>query len=141
MHIFLAGLDGEFEQICGEIFRKDPIPELEACCDLVFHESVQLTTMIGELEKYEASSMVTRNRSNQNRSSQSQPKNTDGADKSTYKCTHCNQTGHTKSHYFELLGYPDWWDHIRDSRKKNSKRTLSVVVLETKKMNGVAGHI
>ena len=26
VHIFLAGLDGEFEQICGEILRKDPIP-------------------------------------------------------------------------------------------------------------------
>ncbi|KAJ8647938.1 hypothetical protein MRB53_000961 [Persea americana] len=29
VHIFLAGLDGEFEQVRGEILRKDPIPELE----------------------------------------------------------------------------------------------------------------
>ena len=31
VHIFLAGLDGEFEQIHGEILRKDNISELEAC--------------------------------------------------------------------------------------------------------------
>ena len=71
VHIFLVGLDGEFEQIRGEILRKDPIPELEACYALVRHESVRLAMMNGEPEKSEASAMVTRNRSNQNRSSQS----------------------------------------------------------------------
>ena len=29
VHIFLTRLDGDFEQICGEILRKEPIPELE----------------------------------------------------------------------------------------------------------------
>ena len=85
--------------------------------------------------------MVTWNWSNQNRSSKSQPKNTDGADKSTYKCTHCNQTGHTKSHCFELVGYPEWWDHSRDSRKKNSKKTSNAAVVETKTSDGVVGQI
>ena len=59
MHIFLAGLDGEFEQIRGEILRKDPIPELEACYALVRCESVRLAMMNGEPEKFEASAMVT----------------------------------------------------------------------------------
>ena len=121
--------------------RKDPIPEFEACYALVHRESVRLAMMNGELEKSEASAMVTRNRSNQNRSSQSQPKNTGGVDKSTYKCTHCNQTGHTKSHCFELVGYSEWWDHSHDSRKKNSKRTSSAAVVETKTADGVAGQI
>ena len=39
VHIFLVGLDGEFEQIHGEILRKDLIPELEACYALIRHES------------------------------------------------------------------------------------------------------
>ena len=111
VHIFLAGLDGDFEQVHGEILRKDPIPELEACYALVCRESIQCTTMIGEPKKVEALAMVTQNRSNQNRHPQNPPKITNGVDKSTYKCTHCNQTGHTKSHYFELVGYPEWWDH------------------------------
>ncbi|XP_059076198.1 uncharacterized protein LOC131875627 isoform X2 [Cryptomeria japonica] len=97
--------------------------------------------MIGEPEKAEASAMVAQNRSNQNRPSQSTPKITNGADKSTYKCTHCNQTGHTKSHCFEHVGYPEWWDRSRDSRKKNSKKTSSAAFVETKTEDDVAGQI
>lgn len=59
MHIFLAGLDGEFKQVYGKIFRKNPIPKLEACYALVYCESIRRAMMIEELEKTEASAMVT----------------------------------------------------------------------------------
>ncbi|KAK2991709.1 hypothetical protein RJ640_014987 [Escallonia rubra] len=127
VHIFLAGLDGEFEQVRAEILRKDPIPELEACHALIRRESVRRTKMVEESERTEASAMVTRYRPSQN-----QPKPTNAADKSTYKCTHCNQNGHTKNRCYELVGYPEWWDHNRDPRKRNSKRTSSTAVVETK---------
>ncbi|TXG59600.1 hypothetical protein EZV62_014173 [Acer yangbiense] len=54
-----------------------------------------------------------------------------GADKSTHKCVHCNKSGHTKDCCFELVGYPEWWDH---NRKKNSKKisTAAVAKIETK---------
>ncbi|XP_072062323.1 uncharacterized protein [Arachis hypogaea] len=57
VHIFLAGLNCEFDQIRGDILRKYPIPELEECYSLVRHESVRLTTMKGEPEKPEASAL------------------------------------------------------------------------------------
>ena len=41
VHIFLVGLEGDFEQVRGEILRKDPIPELEECYALVHREDVQ----------------------------------------------------------------------------------------------------
>ena len=50
----------------------------------------------------------------------------------TLKCTHCNKTGHTKSRCFEIVGYPDWWDHNCDQRKKDSKKTSTAVVAEIK---------
>ena len=40
VHIFLTRLEGDFEQVRGEILRKDPIPELEECYALVHHENV-----------------------------------------------------------------------------------------------------
>ena len=91
--------------MCGEILRKDPIPELEECYALVRREDVRRGMMNGQLENSEASAMVTRNRSNQNWSPQQQqdqkrpihPKTANGGDKSSYKCTHCDQTSHTKS--------------------------------------------
>ena len=93
-----------------------------------------------QLENSEASTMVTRNRSNQNWSPQHQqdqkrpihPKTTTGGVKSSYKCTHCDQIGHTKSRCFELVGYPKWWDHSRDSQKKNSKKASTAAIVETK---------
>ena len=39
------------------------------------------------------------------------------------------------------MGYPEWWDHSHDSRKKNSKRTSSAAVVETKIADGVVGQI
>ncbi|RVX01208.1 hypothetical protein CK203_036104 [Vitis vinifera] len=35
VHIFLAGLDGDFEQVRGKILRKDPLPDLEECYALI----------------------------------------------------------------------------------------------------------
>ena len=35
MHIFLVGLDGDFEQVRGEILRKDHLPDLEECYALI----------------------------------------------------------------------------------------------------------
>ena len=140
VHIFIAGLEGDFEQVRGEILRKDPIPELEECYSLVRHEDVRHRVMNRQLENFEASAMVTRNRSNQNWSPQHQqdqkspihPKTANGGDKSSYKCTHCDQTGHIKSRCYELVGYPKWWDHSRDSHKKNSKKASIAAIVETK---------
>ena len=30
------------------------------------------------------------------------------------------------------MGYPEWWDHSRDSWKKNSKKTSTATIVETK---------
>ena len=61
VHIFLVGLEGDFEQVRGEILRKDPIPELEESYALVHYEDVRRGVMNRQLENYEASSMVTWN--------------------------------------------------------------------------------
>ncbi|XP_059636905.1 uncharacterized protein LOC132279005 [Cornus florida] len=58
VHIFLAGLDGDFEQIRGEILRKDPVPDLEGCYSLVRREAVRRATLNGEFENSEASAMM-----------------------------------------------------------------------------------
>ena len=66
VHIFLARLNGEFEQVYGEILRKEPIPNLEGCYFLVGREAVRHATLEGESGNPEASIMVARHRSNQN---------------------------------------------------------------------------
>ncbi|KAF7812189.1 retrovirus-related Pol polyprotein from transposon TNT 1-94 [Senna tora] len=121
VHIFLAGLNGDFEQIRGEILRKEPVPNLEDSYALVRREAVRRATLNVEVGNSEAATMVTRNRT----------KTSKGVEKSNYKCTHCDQTGHTKDCCYELVGYPEWWDHSRASRKRNSKKSPSAAVAET----------
>ncbi|CAL5368280.1 unnamed protein product [Camellia sinensis] len=133
VHIFLAGLEEFFEQIRGEILRKDPVPNLEECYSLIRREVVRRTTLKGESENTEASAMVAKNRPNQQeRMRPNHHKPTNGVDKSTYKCTHCNQFGHTKNRCFELVGYPERWDHSRDPQKRNSKTIPTAVVVQTR---------
>jgi len=66
VHIFLAGLDEIFEQICGEILRKEPIPDFEECYALVRREELCHATIKIEPENTKSSTMVAYNRSTQN---------------------------------------------------------------------------
>ncbi|RVW76011.1 Retrovirus-related Pol polyprotein from transposon RE1 [Vitis vinifera] len=98
VHIFLAGLDGDFEQVRGEILCKDLLPDLEECYALIRQEAVRHASMKAKSDNPDTLAM----------------------------------THHTKSRCFEIVGCPDWWDHNRDQRKKDSKKTSTAVVAEIK---------
>ena len=118
VHIFLAGLDGMFEQVRGEILRKESIPNLEECYAQIRREAARQTALKEEKETSEATTMVSRNK----------PKTTNDAEKN---CTHCNRSGHTKDRCFKLVGYPDWWENNRAPQKRDSKRKPTAAVAET----------
>ncbi|KAL6316291.1 hypothetical protein AAG906_017922 [Vitis piasezkii] len=115
----------------GKIPCKDPLPDLEECYALIRREAVRHASMKAESDNPDTSTMVDQSKTNH-------LKTDPNIDKSTFKCTHCNKTGHTKSRCFEIVGYPDWWDHNRDQGKKNSKKTLIAVVAEIKTEANVA---
>ena len=58
VHIFLARLDGDFEQVYGEILRKDLVPNLEKCYSLVRWEPVCHATLKGNSNKPKTLDMV-----------------------------------------------------------------------------------
>ncbi|XP_068655735.1 uncharacterized protein [Aristolochia californica] len=60
VHIFLNGLDVEFEQVRGEILRKDPILDLEEAYAYIRRDSVHRTTLHNEVDRIETSAMVAR---------------------------------------------------------------------------------
>ncbi len=39
------------------------------------------------------------------------------------------------------MGHLEWWDHSRDPRKRNSKKTSTIAVVETKTEDDVAGKV
>nr|CAN82791.1 hypothetical protein VITISV_033795 [Vitis vinifera] len=135
VNIFLAGLGGDFEQVRGEILRKDPLPDLEECYALIRREAVRHASMKAESNNPDTSAMVVRQQSTRNWQDQSKTnhsKTNPNIDKSTFKCTHCNKTGHTKSRCFEIMDIQTGGSHNRDQRKKDSKKTLTAAIAEIK---------
>jgi len=134
VHIFIVRLDAIFEQFRGEILHEELVLDLEECYTLVEREALRRATMKMEPENTESSVMVVSNQSTQNwqhQNKENHAKTTTGV-KSTYKCTHCNQNDYTKDCCFEIIGYPEWWDHNRDSRKKNSLKSPIAATIESK---------
>ncbi|KAL6314978.1 hypothetical protein AAG906_029200 [Vitis piasezkii] len=109
----LMSISPKIMKLRGEILCKDHLPDLEECYALIRREA-------------------------QDQSNTNHPKTDPNINKSTFKCTHCNKIGHTKSRCFEIVGYPDWWDHNRDQRKKDSKKTSTAAVVEIKTEANVA---
>ncbi|KAM3303747.1 hypothetical protein P3S67_014778 [Capsicum chacoense] len=94
VNIFLAGLDDLFEQVHGDILRKESIPIREECYALIRREANQKITFKGESKTMETAAMIARNKQRGNRST----------DKLAYKYTHCNESRHTKERCYELVG-------------------------------------
>ncbi|KAG5534863.1 hypothetical protein RHGRI_022851 [Rhododendron griersonianum] len=154
VHIFLNGLDTEFEQLRGEILRKDPVLDLEETYAYVRRDAIRRMTLNEESDHSESSAMVAhrskpqqrRNNLNQGASnpqnhSSEQNRSSGGSQNRSYEvgaarpdrfCTHCNGTGHTKARCYELIGYPEWWDPTKAPSKRNSKPNhhVSVAVAE-----------
>lgn len=129
VHIFLNGLDADFEQIRGEILRKDLALDLEATYAYVRRDVVRRAALHGEPEHSEFAAMVARRGKPSQSQTHSKLDRTSGmsgsqnrsyeigAGKSERVCTHCGETGHTKSRCYELIGYPEWWDSAKAPRK------------------------
>ena len=58
VHIFLAGLGGDFEQVRGEILCKNPFFDLEKCYALIRREAVRHASMKAEFDNPDTSAMV-----------------------------------------------------------------------------------
>ena len=157
VHIFLAGLDEEFDQVRGEILRKDIITDLEECCSFIRRdkrENVWQNKLNKKVDS-ETFAMIARQqpqrkliashhsialivgrrviRKNNALKSETfamiarQQPQRKLIDKSSLNCTHCRKKGHTKEQCFEIIGYPDWWD----TRKKNTKPGSKTAIAES----------
>ena len=128
VHIFLAGLDKVFDQICGEILRKELIPNLEECYFFLF-----------DMKKYGIPHWIIRKKIqklqrwwlkiNQTKNSFLKINNQE------LTSPHCNQTDHTKTHCFEIIGYPNWWNKNRGLLTRSFKESSNAAAVEIKTPN------
>jgi hypothetical protein len=115
VHIFLNGLDAEFEQIQGEILKRDLVLDLEETSVYVRRDFIRRATLNGKSKHSEPYAMVARRVKYQrlqtnpkldrtfgplnhdhNQSFGSQNRSYEiGAARAECMCTHCGETGHT----------------------------------------------
>ena len=62
-------------------------------------------------------------------------------------CTHCGDTGHTKSRYYDLIRYPEWWDPSKAPKSKGktplatSSVSTAIAEMSSPNTNATALHI
>ena len=113
VHQFLMGLNEKYNTVRSQILNTDPLPSLSRAYALVAQEERQQLVIASRSASVEAVAFLT---NNTNRSSNNR-KPTSNHDLSKLFCEHCKKTRHTKDSYFELHGYPEWWDKGKKSNK------------------------
>lgn len=132
VHMFLCGLDSEYDQVRGEILRKEPKYDLEQ--SYAYVRKVQSERQVMG-HSTESSALATQRRqgpppgfsnpSNKAGSSIVQRPFNKAGSSTTYSCTHCGETGHIKNRCYEIVGYPEWWDFSKKPRKKIGKAAVA----------------
>ena len=117
-HIFLAGLDSEFNNARSEILQKDPPIDLKSSYAYVHRDHNQRQTMEEPKDLPDNTVLVAAQ-------TRPQPKEKVPSKSSTYTCTHCGEVGHSKKWCYEIVGYSEWWDFNRKPYKKLEKAAIA----------------
>ena len=125
VHIFLSGLDSEFDHVCGEILRKDPKLDLESTYSYVRKEYQQRQTM-GSYRPISENLAMLANQTRQGSSSRSSANrnNQSSGNANNLVCTHCGEKGHSQKRCYKIIGYPKWWDFSKKPRKKIAGKAM-----------------
>ncbi|XP_077238366.1 uncharacterized protein LOC143879726 [Tasmannia lanceolata] len=102
VHNFLMGLNDVFGKIRTHILSMDPLPNVSRAYALVCQEEKQQSLIATRSLNIEGAALAVSSGSFGGKETQL---NQQGKD----RCSHCNKTGHTIDHCFEIIGYPPNW--------------------------------
>ena len=126
VHIFLSGLDSEFNQVYGETLRKDPKLDLENTYTYVRREYQQRQTMGSYHPIYENLALLTNTPQQGSSYELASKRNTQLSRKvNNLVYAHYAEKGHSQQWCYEIIGYPEWWDFSKKPQKKISTRAMT----------------
>uniref|UniRef100_A0A803L9R4 GAG-pre-integrase domain-containing protein n=1 Tax=Chenopodium quinoa TaxID=63459 RepID=A0A803L9R4_CHEQI len=118
LYQFLAGVNDSLDKEKRDILYLDPLPTIDAAYASIRREIARCGIMTGDSSLGRGPSEVGSGLVAQRRSDSSSRRE----DKNHLKCSHCGGTKHTKEGCFKLIGYPEWWEDLRQ-RKAATKAT------------------
>ncbi|OMO65653.1 hypothetical protein CCACVL1_21443 [Corchorus capsularis] len=113
VHQFIMGLDDSFRSVSSHILNIEPLPSLSKAYALVTRAERENSVRSTRPPIVEATALHVTTSANAAQSHTTR-----------LRCDHCNKTGHTKSHCYELVGYPSHWQKgktDKDKRKPHAK--------------------
>ena len=121
LYQFLVGINDNLDKEKCDLLHQDPLPTLDAVYATKRREITCRGIMGGDSSSGRGpseicSGMVVHHRS-ENSSSWRE-------DRSFLKCSHCGGSRHTKDGCFKLIGYPEWWEELKQ-RKAATKAKVS----------------
>ncbi|XP_062014231.1 uncharacterized protein LOC133730706 [Rosa rugosa] len=136
VHMFLSGLDSEYDQVRGEILRKDPKFDLEQSYAYVRKVHSERQAM-GHAS--ESSAMAVQRKHGPSSRFSTPPRRPPGKANpyANTKCPVCGDLGHSRQRCYEVIGYPDWWDFTKKPRKNLGKAAVATTE-ETQPSNASA---
>ncbi|KAF7842421.1 uncharacterized protein G2W53_004719 [Senna tora] len=121
---FLMGLHQRFKTIRTQILNFDPLPTINKAFAMVSQDEVQMDVkdMFNPLEVaaagFKKDEMGSRRFKNKE-------------DKKDKVCSHCQMKGHTKEECFKIVGYPEWYNDLKNQRKKSSVKKVVATAAES----------
>ncbi|KAK1357506.1 CCHC-type domain-containing protein [Heracleum sosnowskyi] len=129
VHMFFSRLDFEYDQVRGEILRKEPKLSLEQSYAYIRKVQSEKQAM-GSGVSTESTVLAIGRRENAYPAFTSQPSHCTTVKTNPHankKCNACGELGHNKERCYEVIGYPDWWDFTKKTRKNISKANIATV--------------
>ncbi|XP_037497816.1 uncharacterized protein LOC119371545 [Jatropha curcas] len=121
---FLMGLNDTYETTRNQVLMMEPPPSISKAYSMIFNvakqKKIQLST--NEITEIPAAMAVqTQRRTNIYESSRR-----NSGQKEDQYCTNCKTSGHTRASCFKIIGYPDWWEDLRQKRKAANAKANAV---------------
>ena len=113
VHQFVMGLDeSRFGVVCQGIIASDSVIDLGDAYAKVVREEQRLNSSKDRESQQNAIGFAAK-KENIDSSNAAQTRRTN------LQCSHCSRSGHEKSNYWQLVGFPDWWEERSTNRGDN----------------------
>lgn len=111
---FLMGLNEGFDSVRSQILAMDPLPTVNKAFSMIVRVEKQRsvhTDLISSNSSENNSVMLAKD----------VQKSNSGKKKKDYSviCEHCKIPGHQKDSCFKILGYPDWYKHLKKEKSSS----------------------